>query len=181
MIFDMKYNLQHGEPKSKHDVGSPLETMPDWPVSSSRSVPRRAYMMPNPSRDSSLIASTNDTIRSCSIPLPSSHVHRTASELQLSLDELVAEEKEATMFYRLVNGTRERLLTNDSQYLSSSVSPVGHAKLAHCVTASKPAADEWSISGFDTIPPDSTVCYNAYNANAVSAQEEDDVIFTMDL
>lgn len=46
--------------------------------------------------------------RSSSIPLPSSHVHRTQSEVQLSLDQEVAEQREVSMFYRLVNGIRDR-------------------------------------------------------------------------
>lgn len=46
--------------------------------------------------------------RSSSIPLPSSHVHRTQSEVQLSLDQEVAEQRDVSMFYRLVNGIRDR-------------------------------------------------------------------------
>ena len=46
--------------------------------------------------------------RSSNIPLPSSHVARTQSEVQLSLDQEVAEQRDVHMFYRLVNGIRER-------------------------------------------------------------------------
>jgi hypothetical protein len=42
------------------------------------------------------------------IPLPSSHVHRTQSELQLYEDMELAERKDMNMFYRLVNGIRDR-------------------------------------------------------------------------
>lgn len=55
-----------------------------------------------------VLGTTISSIRSSSIPLPSSHVTRTHSELQLSLDEEVAERRDANMFYRLVNGIRER-------------------------------------------------------------------------
>ena len=51
---------------------------------------------------------THGTARSSSIPLPSSHVHRTQSELQLRLDQEAAELREMNMFHRLVNGTRDR-------------------------------------------------------------------------
>jgi hypothetical protein len=46
--------------------------------------------------------------RSQSIPLPSSHVHRTHSEVQLCEDMETAERRDLNMFYRLVNGIRER-------------------------------------------------------------------------
>ena len=46
--------------------------------------------------------------KSQSIPLPSTHVHRTQSEVQLSEDMETAERRDLNMFYRLVNGIRER-------------------------------------------------------------------------
>lgn len=51
---------------------------------------------------------------SASIPLPSSHVARTQSELQLALDQEVAEHRDAAMFYRLVNGIRARQRNDDA-------------------------------------------------------------------
>ena len=51
---------------------------------------------------------THSTAKSSSIPLPSSHVSRTQSELQLFRDEEAAELRDVNMFYRLVNGIRER-------------------------------------------------------------------------
>jgi hypothetical protein len=48
------------------------------------------------------------TRKSQSIPLPASHLHRTQSELQLSEDMEAAERRDLNMFYRLVNGIRER-------------------------------------------------------------------------
>jgi hypothetical protein len=54
------------------------------------------------------IPSTPEQQPSKTIPLPSSHVHRTQSELQLYEDMEVAERKDMNMFYRLVNGIRDR-------------------------------------------------------------------------
>lgn len=45
---------------------------------------------------------------SSSIPLPSSHVARTQSELELSEDMAAAECRDLCMFYRVVRGIRER-------------------------------------------------------------------------
>lgn len=58
--------------------------------------------------DHHMMGTSMGTTRSTSIPLPSSHVPRTQSEVQLSIDEEAAEERDARMFYRLVNGIRER-------------------------------------------------------------------------
>lgn len=49
--------------------------------------------------------------RSSSIPLPSSHVARTQSEVQLSADQAAAEQRDNHMFYRLINGLRVRQQT----------------------------------------------------------------------
>jgi hypothetical protein len=74
-----------------------------------------------------------------SIPLPSSHVHRTQSEVQLSLDQEAAERRDASMFYRLVNGIRERqnvISSHDSsttsEHLESvrSITGILHTRLA---------------------------------------------------
>jgi hypothetical protein len=46
--------------------------------------------------------------RSGTIPLPSSHIYRTQSELQLFEETANAERRDITMFYRLVNGIRDR-------------------------------------------------------------------------
>jgi hypothetical protein len=51
---------------------------------------------------------TSTSRHSQSIPLPRSHVHRTQSEVQLCEDMETAERRDLTMFYRLVNGIRER-------------------------------------------------------------------------
>jgi hypothetical protein len=54
------------------------------------------------------------------IPLPSSHVHRTQSEIQLSIDEAAAEQRDFHMFYRLVNGIRQRHY-NQAEYQNRGV------------------------------------------------------------
>lgn len=66
-----------------------------------------------------------------SIPLPSSHVHRTQSEVQLSLDEAAAERRDTSMFYRLVNGIRERqhVISHDSS-ASQHLNQSEHTRLA---------------------------------------------------
>lgn len=75
------------------------------------------------SHNTSKTSSTDDfnatlgpsTPRSSSIPLPSSHVHRTESEVQLFHDQAAAEERDLNMFYRLVNGIRKRQLHGQSR------------------------------------------------------------------
>ena len=49
--------------------------------------------------------------RSKNIPLPLSHKHRTESEMQLCEDMETAEQRDLNMFYRLVNGIRDRQMT----------------------------------------------------------------------
>ena len=51
---------------------------------------------------------THDGRKSQNIPLPESHVHRTQSEVQLCQDMESAEQRDLNMFYRLVNGIRDR-------------------------------------------------------------------------
>eukprot|EP00529_Nitzschia_sp_RCC80_P031765 CAMPEP_0113494050 /NCGR_PEP_ID=MMETSP0014_2-20120614/28909_1 /TAXON_ID=2857 /ORGANISM="Nitzschia sp." /LENGTH=362 /DNA_ID=CAMNT_0000387935 /DNA_START=534 /DNA_END=1622 /DNA_ORIENTATION=+ /assembly_acc=CAM_ASM_000159 len=79
-----------------------------------------------------------------SMPFPSSHVHRTASEVQLCEDEEMAERRDLTMFYRLVNGIRERQ-TNHHQNPDGSISSSGGG-----VAGTGHAAS----SGFDSFPID---------------------------
>lgn len=64
--------------------------------------------------------------KSQSIPLPSSHVHRTQSEVQLCEDMETAERRDLNMFYRLVNGIRERQgkLAREHHHMSSDLSRV---------------------------------------------------------
>jgi hypothetical protein len=59
---------------------------------------------------------------SASIPLPSTHVARTQSELQLYVDEGVAEQRDTNMFYRLVNGIRERQYSPSRDMMDMGIS-----------------------------------------------------------
>jgi hypothetical protein len=125
-------------------------------------------------------ASKRKVSRSSSIPLPSTHVTRTQSELQLHLDEEVAEQRDTNMFYRLVNGIRERqtqsLPTRDVDATSERcIAGIYQTRLASHVEVCEqncsldPADtpnwrslnsprqvsagstnDEWSMSGFDS-------------------------------
>jgi len=61
-----------------------------------------------------------------SIPLPSSHVHRTQSELQLCEDMESAERRDLSMFYRLVNGIRERQMNLVKEHHEASVSSMDY-------------------------------------------------------
>ena len=65
-----------------------------------------------------MMGTSMGTTRSTSIPLPSSHVPRTQSEMQLSIDEEAAEQRDARMFYRLVNGIRERHQQQQEQQMT---------------------------------------------------------------
>jgi hypothetical protein len=160
---------------------------------------------PSTSKSSSPVGSS----RSSSIPLPSTHVTRTQSELQLHLDEEVAEQRDTNMFYRLVNGIRERQSspTRDMDAVSSEMSIAGiyHTRLASHVEVSEhncsfdltetpewkmlnstrqvsdgSTNDEWSISGFDSSQ------HEQPNAIAIALHgEEDDEgdegVFCLDL
>jgi hypothetical protein len=54
--------------------------------------------------------------RSNTIPMPDSHVPRTHSEVQLHEDTAAAEWRDLCMFYRVVNGIRERQSRDSSHY-----------------------------------------------------------------
>jgi hypothetical protein len=89
---------------------------------------------------SSILGTSMGTTRSASIPLPSSHVPRTQSEVQLSIDEEAAEQRDARMFDRLVNGIRVRQQQQQSSIMHSnrhwdnsleqSLSRIAQARLA---------------------------------------------------
>lgn len=86
--------------------------------------------------------------RSESIPLPSSHVHRTHSEVQLCEDMESAELRDLNMFYRLVNGIRDRQMSLAADHSgnnnSSSLLPLErhyHHQYHHPVAASQVEAE----------------------------------------
>jgi hypothetical protein len=99
IIFDLTFMVDEETDNGAISVESPAE------ISSSADYSGQDDVVPNLSRphSRSSSAATSDAI-----PLPSSHVHRTQSELQFDEDKEVAEQRDSTMFYRLVNGIRER-------------------------------------------------------------------------
>ena len=114
MIFDLTFILQHGDCQQDQQKSRSMNVsiMQPWHNSNHRVPPPQPLPptregQPLSSTDSSSYV-TSSSSRSSSIPLPSSHVARTQSELQLSLDQEAAEQRDANMFYRLVNGIRDR-------------------------------------------------------------------------
>ncbi|GKY99082.1 hypothetical protein MPSEU_000863900 [Mayamaea pseudoterrestris] len=109
MIFELPFMPELGNIDSKSSM---FDTRPYSTNAQSR---QANCVLLLPAR-SSLEVADNAASRSTSIPLPTSHVQRTQSELQLDQDEEVADQRDATMFYRLVNGIRERHYgTHDEQ------------------------------------------------------------------
>lgn len=82
------------------------------------------------------------------IPLPSSHIPRTQSELQLCDDMAAAEWRDLCMFHRVVNGIRDKHRRSDgvsaTMFEQSTEGCPTHTYL-HESPSSK---DEWSISGY---------------------------------
>ena len=66
------------------------------------------------------LSSSQAIKRSEKIPLPSSHIQRTQSEVQLCQEMANAERRDLNMFYRLVNGIRDRqtFLARNSETLT---------------------------------------------------------------
>jgi len=78
------------------------------------------------------------------IPLPRSHIRKTQSELQLCEDMELAEYRELSMFYRVVNGIRQRQKRVEDIYEA----PYERAKEEAPAVNGWPENDSWSISGF---------------------------------
>ena len=133
--------------------------------------------------------------------MPSSHVPRTQSELQLSLDEQAAEIRDVNMFYRLVNGIRDRhqgkaissaegiagivqtrLQDVERSYHSADPRELRAVPMPLLTPRVPPvvqftdANDGWSITGFPGTLPDA----GEHRADHHSDGEDDD-IFDMDL
>jgi len=114
------------------------------------------------------------TTRSTSIPLPASHVPRTKSELQLCIDEEAAEQRDARMFYRLVNGIRERQQHKKAEAsnsircaksLNQSISRIVQARLAPLEEADRlrhqvPGTDKIAIEPIDEFPRDTSEAWS---------------------
>ena len=69
---------------------------------------RPKSVLPSPSSSPSRGAKRPASSAAVPIPLPSSHITRTESELQLREDTAAAEWADQAMFHRLVNGMRDR-------------------------------------------------------------------------
>lgn len=104
----------HGKTDSKSGV---FESWPYTAGSQNRQNNQHRLLIPARASNES---ESSDARRSTSIPLPSSHVHRTQSELQLDQDQEVADQRDTTMFYRLVNGIRQRHQGIQDEQLSQS-------------------------------------------------------------
>jgi len=95
--------------------------------------------------------------RSQHIPLPLSHMHRTQSEVQLCEDMETAEQRDLNMFYRLVNGIRERQMNlvreNESSVAAAAFYNPAHGlteaerSLAHIIHTRNAPVDRKSTSG----------------------------------
>ncbi len=119
---------------------------------------------------------SEDSHRSSSIPLPASHVHRTSSELQLRLDQEVAEARDLNMFYLMVNGIREKQRAKDpdiNDFIQARMRALHGTPQAQAtpvvnipsVVKVQPAdEDDWSVTGF-----------------VARTQTDDDGVFEMDL
>ena len=126
--------------------------------------------------ESTTVSTVASTLRSSSIPLPLTHVHRTESEVQLSYDQATAEQREIHMFYRLLRGIRNRQgLDGEVSSLhppgalpprvleESPMSPPSRNIFGWQVGSTPPVlqpmsqgplvdmADSWSITGFDDV------------------------------
>jgi len=110
---------------------------------------------------------THDRRKSQNIPLPESHVHRTRSEVQLCEDMESAEQRDLNMFYRLVNGIRDRQMNlvrdNESSNAAAAYYNPTHGlteaeqSLAHIIhTRNAPVA---------TVPSSKNININNNNSN----------------
>mmetsp|Transcript_16847 Transcript_16847/g.31510 ORF Transcript_16847/g.31510 Transcript_16847/m.31510 type:complete len:246 (+) Transcript_16847:242-979(+) len=180
MKFDLTFLLHSNENHSNEKVSfaCPLKCpMSKSYPSSWESDPVSQSDETDGGNDHNMLATSMGTTRSTSIPLPASHVPKTKSELQLCIDEEAAEQRDARMFYRLVNGLRERQQQKQTRdlnpfpcdhYLDQHISRIVQARLTpleegdrmrHQVSGTNeistepiaeiPQEDAWSISGYD--------------------------------
>jgi hypothetical protein len=137
MLFDPSPIIQNTMSDSSVKSEAPYQSnanvpslIPEDDANNSSPLPSDALLRSSSKRK----ISSMGTSRSSSIPLPSSHVARTQSEIQLCLDEEAAERRDANMFYRLVNGIRKRQSspTRDVDVISSerSIAGIYHSRLA---------------------------------------------------
>jgi hypothetical protein len=107
------------------------------------------------SEESQIPTSSSPQLRSQSIPISSSHFHKTASEIQLCLDEQIAELRDHIFFSRVMYGIQQSTLTGKDQYLQMQ----NDMCLAHIIQTradtapshkpltfpSLPEGDDWSV------------------------------------
>jgi hypothetical protein len=137
MLFDLSPTIQNTMNDSSVKSVAPYQSNTNMPSlipedDSNNSSPMPSGALPRTSSKRKM--SSMRSSRSSNIPLPSSHVARTQSEVQLCLDEEAAEQRDANMFYRLVNGIRKRQSspTRDVDVISSerSIAGIYHSRLA---------------------------------------------------
>lgn len=88
------------------------------------------------------------TMRSQSIPISSIHFHRTASEIQLCLDEQIAEHRDNIFFTRVVKGIQQSQLAGKNRYLQMQ----NQVCLAHILQTRKESNHQQSQQRPTTMP-----------------------------
>lgn len=142
------------------------------------------------------------------IPMPSSHIHRTRSELQLREDMAAAEWRDMCMFHRLVKGMRERQQAHFASHqrecqqtsdgscghyrrtvqttpLAKNVAPIRQEKVADYYRDAPHTREhinsDWSVSGYE----EHQTCSNwAESVADIISYEDDELegeIFSLDL
>jgi hypothetical protein len=154
MLFDLSPFIQNTMSDSGVESVAPYEGNTSMPSLlpgdvSNNSSPWPSGALPITSKRKTVSMGSS---RSSNIPLPSTHVPRTQSELQLYLDEEVAEQRDINMFYRLVNGIRERQLSptrdmEDSTSSERSIAGIYHTRLASHV---EDCEQNWPLDPADT-------------------------------
>jgi hypothetical protein len=90
---------------------------------------------------------------SCSIPLPSSHISRTESEMQLAVDIAAAEKRDERMFHRLITGIQVR-----HQKQASSNKPSFRTSRIAPASSESQEASETNSRAVDSAAPTSRYC-----------------------
>lgn len=150
------------------------------------------------SESSNLVSTTSPQIRSQSIPISSSHFHRTASEIQLCLDEQIAEIRDHLFFSRVVNGIEQSKLCGKNRYLQmQNEMCLAHVMQTRTETApsqkrmtflSVPENDDWSV-GLPVDAPSNLYEQTMQDVRAITADavalanqtEDQGMIFDLEL
>ena len=114
------------------------------------------------------------------IPLPSSHIHRTRSELQLETDQSIAELRESVMFRRLADGMAEKrkgldFILHNQQ---ASPNPSSHRQVDHrplCDLKNEEISDLSSV-----LRRASELCYANIDGPEEEDSDENEGIFLID-